>query len=230
MQCEVAGIAFMSDNIRPPGGDAAGAAIAAGQPESLSALAARARDGEASAFEELMVSTQHRVASVAWRLLGDREDARDATQEVYLRTYKYLRSYKAGQDFHGWLYRITVNVCRDMLRAGRGAAARHGRQFSSLDDEGARPLVATLSSTDHTEEAALLAERRAIVGRALATLPEKERTAITLRDLEGLSTEEVARLMKTRPATVRSQVSTARTKLRLFCERLLQKPPATHDR
>lgn len=225
MSCEVAEIAFMTDHIRP-GGDAPEVA-AADQPESLASITERARTGDAKAFEQLMICTQHRVAATAWRMLGNREDTRDATQEVYLRTYKYLRGYKAGQDFHGWLYRVTVNVCRDMLRARRHAG-RHNAPVSSLNDECDAPRLAqemcdALAGAEATEEATLRAEHRAIVGRALATLPEKERTAIILRDLEGLSTEAVARLMKTRPATVRSQVSTARAKIKSYCAQLLRR-------
>ena len=220
MHCEVAEIVLMTDKIRP-GGNAPDAATT-GSSASLSSFIERARAGEAAAFEQLMICTQHRVAATAWRMLGNREDVRDASQEVYLRTYKYLRSYKAEQDFYGWLYRITVNVCRDLLRHGR-ATDRQGAQVTSFGDERGEQTLNTLASADDTEEATLMAERRSIVGRALATLPEKERTAITLRDLEGLSTEEVARLMHTRPATVRSQVSTARTKIKLYCERLLER-------
>src|SRR5918911_4301333 len=71
-------------------------------------LVARARSGDARAFEQLMMATEQRVVAVAWRMLGDREDARDAAQEVYLRVFKYLARYDAAQDFHGWLYRITL--------------------------------------------------------------------------------------------------------------------------
>ncbi len=197
---------------------------AEGHDAALSSLVERARAGDAAAFEQLMVCTERRVAATAWRILGNREDARDALQEIFLRLYKYLGSYRPGQDFHGWLYRITVNVCRDMLRGGRGMKPPPGAALVSSPDEDERtPLPRDERAGGcGTEEAALLTERRAIIGRALATLPEKERTAIVLRDLEGRTTEEVARLMKTRPATVRSQVSTARTKLRLYCERLLR--------
>ena len=201
----------MSDKDAP--GEAAG-----GHAASLAALVERARAGDAESFEQVMVCTQHKVAATAWRFLGEREDARDATQEVFLRAYKYLRSFKAGQDFHGWLYRITVNVCRDMLRARYTAPTD---ATSSDSHEGVSEANASHSSDD-AEGATLLAQQRNIVRRALATLPEKERTAVVLRDLEGLPTEEVARLLKTRPATVRSQVSTARVKLKVFYERMLR--------
>lgn len=185
--------------------------------DAFGALVARARAGDAAAFDQLMIATQHKVVSTAWRMLGDREDARDAAQEVYLRVYKYLARYDERQDFHGWLYRITVNVCRDAARLRAGG----GRPLTSLEAE--RGAVEQLPGPGDAERDALAAQQLALVARALQTLPEKERAALVLRDLEGLSTEEVARILKSRPVTVRTQVSSARTKIKRFCDRLLQK-------
>lgn len=213
MQGEVASIALMTENLTARG-------VAESSVAALSALAARVSAGDASAFEQIMALTEHKVAATAWRLLGSREDARDATQESFLRAYKYLKSYRPEQDFHGWLYRITVNVCRDMLRTRkRTGSSAHSPSHDSTREQA---LLEGIAGDADTEEEAVLAQKRAIVRRALETLPEKERTAVVLRDLEGLSTEEVARLMNTRPATVRSQVSTARSKLKLYCERILR--------
>jgi RNA polymerase sigma-70 factor, ECF subfamily len=211
MPSEVAGIACMTDKL-PPGGafDDHGA--------TLPAHIERARAGDAAAFEQVMVCTQHKVAATAWRLLGNREDARDAAQEVFLRAFKYLKGYRPEQDFHGWLYRITVNVCRDILRTRNKA----GAQTPPSDFERELSALETIAGDSDTEEAAVVAQQRAIVRRALETLPEKERTALVLRDLEGLSTDEVARAMGSRPGTVRSQVSTARGKVKVFCERFLR--------
>ena len=210
---EVADIAYMTEKMLP-------GERATGRAAALLPLVRSAQAGDTAAFEQLMTCTQHKVAATSWRMLGNREDARDATQETFLRAYKYLKSFRADRDFHGWLYRIAVNVCRDMLRNRRSAPAPKG-----FEEEGERRAAwppEARTSADETEQAALLAQRRELVGRALATLPEKERTAVVLRDLEGLSTEEVARLMRTRPATVRSQLSTGRTKLKLYCDRLLK--------
>ncbi len=214
MPGEIASIAFMTNKL-PPGHDAER------RDDTLSAFVERARAGETSAFEQLMKCTERNVAATAWRMLGNAEDTRDAMQEVYLRVYKYLKSYKPEQDFQGWLYRIAVNVCRDMLRSRAAPSSAGVVRLTSLESGDERPALEAVASDDDTERAATLAQKRAIVERALQTLPEKERTAIVLRDLEGRSTEEVARLMNTRPATVRSQISTARTKLKLYCERLL---------
>src|ERR1700757_664108 len=95
--------------------------------DALSALVERAREGDGRAFDRLMLETQERVVGVAWRLLGSREDARDAAQEVYLRVFRHLGRFRAERDFYGWLYRITVNVCRDAARRRRrGAPAARG--------------------------------------------------------------------------------------------------------
>lgn len=200
MPGEAAEIALMTDNMRP--------ADSGSTP--LAQLIARARAGEAEAFDELVLCHQRRVAATAWRLLGSREEARDAAQEVFLRVYRHLGKYDPRQDFSGWLYRITVNVCRD-LRRKRG---RPG-QTASLDAEPDRP------APDDTEAGAIRAQQQAILARALATLSEKERAAIVLRDLEGLPTEEVARLLGSTQGTVRSQVCSARAKIKLYRDRLL---------
>src|SRR3981081_1629445 len=82
-------------------------------------LVARVRAGDTFAFEQIMLATEQRVVSIAWRMLGNRDDAREATQEVYLRVFKYLARFRAGEDFRGWLYRITINVCHDFTRKRR---------------------------------------------------------------------------------------------------------------
>src|SRR6266851_5007566 len=74
----------------------------------FAALVARACAGDEIAFEQIMLATEQRVVSIAWRMLGNREDARDAAQDVYLRVYKYLERFRAGEDFRAWLYRITI--------------------------------------------------------------------------------------------------------------------------
>ena len=165
-----------------------------------------AQAGERAAFDQLIEVHQQRVVMLAWRWLGTREDARDAAQETFLRVFRHLHKYDARYEFQGWLYRIVVNVCRDLRRQ----RLRH--QGASLDEA----AVERLTSGDDSEAEALASQERALLQRALATLSEKERAAIVLRDLEGLPTAEVARLLGSSPTTVRSQISSARTKLKAF--------------
>ena len=189
--------------------------------DPLTPLVARARAGDAAAFDDLMRATERKVVATAWRFLGDREDVRDASQEVYLRAFKYLARFREGEDFGAWLYRITVNVCRDAAERRRRAGHTGGVSDEVL--ERAAADFENLAAAGDAESDALRAQQRALLRRGLDALPERERAAIVLRDLEGLSTEEVARILNTRPVTVRSQVSSARAKLKVFCERLQRK-------
>lgn len=180
----------------------------------LTILVTRARAGDALAFERIMLATEQRVVSIAWRMLGNSDDAQDAAQEVYLRVFKYLARFRKGEDFRGWLYRITINVCHDLARKRSTMTTRlseidFGEEHSEVEDPGTDPETRTLRQ-----------QQLALVRRALHVLSTKERAALVLRDLEGLSTEEVARALGSRPVTVRSQVSSARAKIRTYCERL----------
>ena len=209
MASEVAEITLMTDSFGF--GEAARGVDAA-----FASLIERARGGDATAFEQIVIHYQRKVLATAWRMLGNQDDARDAAQEVFLRAFKYLGSYRADQDFGGWLHRITVNVCRD---AGR---KRSRIVFTSFEDERDEGLEHA-ASDENLEASAIRAEQRALVAEALNTLTKKERAALVLRDLEGLPTEEVARLLGTSEATVRSQVSAARARIKQFHERLLRR-------
>ena len=211
MAAEIAHAFLRSAEEHPPQRTAAAA-------DPLAPLVARARAGDAAAFDDLMRATERKVVATAWRLLGDREDVRDAAQEVYLRAFKYLARFREGEDFQAWLYRITVNVCRDA--AARRRRAGHATAATDEELERAAADFENLAGANDAESDALRAQQRELLRRGLDALPERERAAIVLRDLEGLSTEEVARILNTRPVTVRSQVSSARAKLKVYCERL----------
>ena len=149
---------------------------------------------------------------MTWRMLGNEADARDASQEVFLRVYKYLGRFKQDQDFFAWLYRITVNVCRDMLKKRRP-------QFTLLAIDQNKEAQELPIEQQDAEQTLMQAQRRELIIKALSTLPYKERASIVLRDMEGFSTEEVARILKSSTTTVRSQISSARKKLRDYCQR-----------
>jgi len=167
----------------------------------------RAIAGDRAAFDELIVCHQARVLMTAWRLLGSKEDAQDAAQEVFLRLYRHLRRVDPKRPLMPWLYRMTVNVCHDAYRKRR----REVLPAEELDP-------ATLSLDPSTELART--ERKAMIVAALKTLTEKERAAVVLRDIEGLTTAEVAQTLGSSETTVRSQISTARVKIRKFVDRL----------
>jgi RNA polymerase sigma-70 factor (ECF subfamily) len=183
------------------------AAVAAmdGPDERRDAMAA-ARAGDLAAFELLMRQHERLVLGTALRLTGNMEDAQDISQEVFLRLYKNLGKVQAANALPAWLYRVTVNACHDLRR--RKPAAEPVELAAELAAGGTDP------QTSLTQ-----AERRRVLEMSLRMLPEKERAALVLRDLEGLSTEEVARALGSSEATVRSQVSKARAKVHDFVVR-----------
>jgi RNA polymerase sigma-70 factor, ECF subfamily len=184
---------------------------AAPAPSILRPVVERAQAGDATAFTEIVSWYQRRVVTTAWRILGDENEALDVAQDVFLRLHRYLRSFDPAQDFGGWLYRMVVNACHDSRR-------RRPRHLS-LEDDRARGALDDLRSPDDVEASAGALEDERVLAAALATLSEKERAALVLRDLEGLSTQEVADALGSSPTTVRSQISVARAKLRAFRER-----------
>jgi RNA polymerase sigma-70 factor, ECF subfamily len=212
MPGEVAEIALMTDSLGLTDSSAKAAA------SSLAPVIARAKAGDAAAFEQLVECYQRKVLATAWRMLGNQEDARDAAQEAFLRVYRYLGGFRPDQDFAAWLYRIVINVCRDH---GRKRGRRD--QFTSYEMEEELGNLRTLSSGEDLEAAAILSQQQAMIAQALGSLSKKERAAIVLRDLEGLTTEEVARVLGSSQATVRSQISSARAKIKQYRERVLNR-------
>lgn len=174
------------------------------EPESAQHLITAAQSGDTAAFGRLVELHQQRVFRTARAILGNDADAQDAAQEAFLRAFRHLASFDPKRDLAAWLYKLTVNVCRDMVRR------RPSKGAAEIDTE-------ALAARDPGPfETAALQEQRDLTRRAIARLPYKERAAITLRDLEGLTTAEVAAALGTTQATVRSQVSAARAKLRRY--------------
>jgi RNA polymerase sigma-70 factor (ECF subfamily) len=155
--------------------------------------------GEGLVFEELVAAHQALVLRTAYRLLGRMEDAQDAAQEVFLRLLRNLRRIEG--DPRAWLYRVTVNVCRDHQRRQKPWGELH----PNLKDAALDP-----------ERTLAIDERKRLLMSGLQKLSERERAAVVLRDIEGLSTAETAAIMGVEEVTVRSQISAARVKLAKF--------------
>ena len=180
----------------------------------LKFLLTRAASGDATAFEQIVVRHERRVLTLSWRLLGVMEDAQDAAQEVFLRTFKYLHRFDVQKPFEPWLIRMTVNVCRDLGKARRQRAAM------LLEQTDAVAHVEPRDPGNDPHEELRLEQQRQMLNKVLDELPEKERMAVVLRDIEGMSTAETAQALGSSEATVRSQISSARLKIRRSVERL----------
>lgn len=168
-------------------------------------------DGHSAAFEQIILRYETRVMTIAARILGRRDDAGDVAQEVFLRAFKYLHRLDLQKPVEPWLVRITVNVCRDAARNQQ----RRRHTFLQID-----PPDAVDEAVDAYADL-VQQEERLVLRKALDTLPEKERMAIVLRDIEGLSTAEVASVLQSSETTVRSQVSRGRLRLKAAIDRLM---------
>ena len=177
------------------------------EPQTSSAeLVSRAQCGDHRAFEELMARYDRRAYATARRLLGPSDEVADVVQQVFLKLYQQLERLDPTRDPWPYLCRMTINQAFDV----REKTARAGRWTVSDDGEADRAP----SPAPGPAERAVSSERARLLRRSLAQLPEKERLAVALRDLEGLETGEVARALGSSATTVRSQISRARLKLR----------------
>ncbi len=176
--------------------------------EEERALVQRAQKGDGAAFEDIVRANEATVYRLALRQLGNREDAEDAAQEVFLKAYTGLASFRGDSKLSVWLYRITGNVCTDMLRRRRETVS-----LSQENDEG-EPLE--LELPDVRFDPVALAERhdlRERIGAALQALPPEAREILLLRELGGASYDEIAETLGLDLGTVKSRIFRARKKL-----------------
>lgn len=183
-------------------------------------LVARVQKGDNTAFDLLVRKYQHRVAKLVGRYVRDRAEVEDVTQEAFLKAYRALRGFRGDSAFYTWLYRIAVNTAKNYLDA-------RGRRPVSLDLEAEG--IEVLDSNEGLREQAtpehhLLTDEIAnTVHRVLEGLPADLRTAITLREVEGLSYEEIADIMDCPIGTVRSRIFRAREAVDLELKPLLER-------
>jgi len=168
------------------------------------ALVARCRSGDLSAFEEIYRAHAGRLYSVACRMLGNPTDAEDLLQEIFLAAHRKLDSFRGDSALGTWLYRLATNLCLDYLRSRAG---RTNQLTDALDDE---PGLADAGSRGLADRAVT----RMDLERALTKLPEGCRAAFVLHDIEGLEHKEVAEVLGIAEGTSKSQVHKARLRLR----------------
>lgn len=171
-----------------------------------------AAGGDRRAFEELVTRKRERVVRTAYQITGNLEDARDVAQIVFSRLWQALGRFDVRRRFDTWLYRITVNASIDLLREGSGRAAAAAPRPEEPTREPADPSMPA-------DRAYLLGELRRVFQRHAARLAPRQRAAFVLREIEGLDTDEVARVLEVTPSTVRNHVLQARRILREGIER-----------
>jgi RNA polymerase sigma-70 factor (ECF subfamily) len=170
-------------------------------------LVRRAQRGERGAFDLLVLRYQHKVIKLVARLLRDPAEAEDVAQEAFVKAYRALGSFRGDSAFYTWLYRIAVNTARNAMASRQRRPLDYEAELSEAEQA---TVESRLRHGDTPEATALTEEIRETVNRAVAELPEDLRTAIILREVEGLSYEEIASAMDCPVGTVRSRIFRAR--------------------
>jgi RNA polymerase sigma-70 factor, ECF subfamily len=178
-------------------------------------LVALATTGDLDSFNQLVARWERPIYALAYRTLGREEDARDVVQEAFLRAFRGLRGFRGQAKFSSWLYRITLNLCRDWIRRERRAPvvqAPEGVDPIEMADERMAP-------TESVEDLVARREMTAAVARALAELPEEQRMAILLKEYHGLTFQEIADQLDCPLSTVKTRLYQGLSVLRRRLER-----------
>lgn len=175
-------------------------------------LVRRCQEGEIEAFRHLFEKYQARIFNTVYALLGNREDADDCTQEVFLRAYRSLSAFRGQSEFYTWLYRIAVNLCLDEIKRQQ----RH--PSTSLDQLIADDALNWAELLQHgvkdPAEQAESAELEEMIRQLLNALPPEQRAALVLKEIDGFSYEEICDILRCSMGTVKSRLFRARAQLK----------------
>ena len=178
--------------------------------DSDAMLVERTVAGDQKAFELLVIKYQRRIQRLIGRMVRDVDLVEDIAQETFIRAYRALAQFRGEAQFYTWLYRIAVNTAKKALMDLKRNPTVSENSFKSDDDDETSPLENELTSSETPEAVLASKEIAQMVNAAMDALPEELRQAITLREIEGLSYEEIAEAMNCPIGTVRSRIFRAR--------------------
>jgi RNA polymerase sigma-70 factor (ECF subfamily) len=171
--------------------------------------------GDKKAFDRLVLKYQRTVFNVCYRFLGNYDDANDSAQETFVKVYRSLKRFRGDARFSTWLYRIAVNTCKNRVGS---LAFRMGRKTERIDapkdEDGDRGGREPASENAYPNGAYERKEKMRRIQKAIDTLPADQKSIVILRDIEGLTYEEIGGITGLRPGTVKSRLSRARHQLR----------------
>ena len=165
--------------------------------------------GDLDSFNQLVLRWERPIYALAYRVIGREEDARDVCQETFLRAFRALKGFKGQAKFSSWLYRITLNLCRDWIRRERRQPIAQAPEGVDLLD-----LASEVTPSESIEELVARREMGRAVAKAMAELPDEQRTAIILKEYHGLTFQEIADLLDCPLSTVKTRLYQGLTVLR----------------
>ena len=172
-------------------------------------LVDRSRSGDLDSFNQLVLRWERPIYALAYRVIGREEDARDVAQETFLRAFRALGGFKGQAKFSSWLYRITLNLCRDWIRKERRTPIMPAPEGIDLIE-----LAGETNPSDSIEELVSRKQLSAAVAKAMALLPDEQRTAVILKEYHGLTFQEIADLLDCPLSTVKTRLYQGLTVLR----------------
>lgn len=176
-------------------------------------LLRRSKEGHVSSFEELISVHQQKVYNIALRMLANEQDAFDASQEVFIKVYKNLDKFQENSSFSTWLYRITTNTCLDMIRKNKDKKNDISIDSQVEFEDGEASFQLEDKNAD-VEEEILKKERRQALYEAIQQLNDEHKKMIVLRELQGMSYQEIAEITGANIGTVKSKINRARISLK----------------
>ena len=186
------------------------------RPNAEALFIEKLRRGDNAAFEKLVDERSGEIYGLLYRLTENREEARDLTQETFLRAFQSIASFRGESDLRTWIYRIAINQARNRWRWWRRRRRDATVSLDATDDNGKQSLIATLKSesTKDPEQDALAHERESALKKALGGLRRVYRETVILRDIEGFAYEEIAVALDISVGTVKSRLARGRQELR----------------
>jgi RNA polymerase sigma-70 factor, ECF subfamily len=170
--------------------------------------------GDHSAFEKIVLKYQDRVYNLCYRLLGDRDEAEDSAQDIFIKVYRALRGFRFKSSFYTWLYRIVINTCKNRIKSVEYRSAKSRVSIDNDRDSREYGIPVIIDNRPVPDKTLEQKEKMKRIQEALNSLPPDQKTAVILCDIEGLSYDEIASITKTRLGTVKSKLSRARLGLR----------------
>jgi RNA polymerase sigma-70 factor, ECF subfamily len=177
-------------------------------------LVARSQSGDVESFNQLILRWERPIYALAYRVIGREEEARDVCQEAFLRAFRALPGFKGQAKFSSWLYRITLNLCRDWIRRQRRTPVSQMPEDVDLAE-----MAASQGPVESIEDLVARRELSAVVEEAMAKLPEEQRTAIILKEYHGMTFQEIAELQGCPLSTVKTRLYQGLSVLRRQLER-----------